>query len=121
MFKVENGWQSHNINELERMASSQVSPLSAVSDAHRLYERQLPNGVPAGQPPYMQLSEWAAAAPESARLSLRKSVSTSEHIYEDRKGASFDPSPRPITLGSTSEPSWRDYEANGTLKQSGGP
>ena len=101
------------------MASSQVSPISAVSDAHRLYERQLPNGLPAGQSPYMQLSEWAAAAPESARLSLRNSVSTSQHIYEDRKGRSFDPSPRPIILGSTSGPSWRDYEANGTLQPIG--
>ena len=116
MFKVQNGWQSHNINELERMASSQVSPVSAVSDVHRLYERQLPNGVPAGQLPYMQLSERAAAAPESARLSPRNPVTTSQHIYEDRKGGSFDPSSRPIILGSTYEPSWRDYEANGTFQ-----
>ena len=101
------------------MASSQVSPASAVSDVHRLYERQLPNGVPSGQSPYLQLSEWAAAAPESAGLSLSNSVSTSQHMYEDRKGGNLDPSPRPIILGSTSEPSWRDYEANGTFQPNG--
>ena len=116
MFKVQNGWQSHNINELERMASSQVSPVSAVSDVHRLYERQPPNGLPADQPPYMQLSERAAAAPESVRLSPRKPVPASQHIYEDRMGGCFDPISRPVILGSSNEPSWRDYEANGAFQ-----
>ena len=101
------------------MASSQVSPVSAVSHADHLYERQLPSGVLAGQSSYMQLSEWAAAASESACLSLRKSVSTSQHIYEDRNGGSFDPSPRPNILGSTSEPASQDNEANGTLQPVG--
>ena len=100
------------------MASSQVSPISSVSDAHRLCERQLPNGVPAGQSPYMQLSEWAAAIPESARLSPRNSVSTSQHINQDHKGGNFDHSPCPIVLGSTSKPSWRD-ETNGTCQPIG--
>ena len=98
------------------MASSQVSPISAVSDAHHLYERQLPRGVLAGQSSYMQLSEWAAAASESACFSLHDSVSTSQHIYEE---GSFDPSPRPNILGSTSEPASRDYEANTTLQPVG--
>ena len=32
MVKLQNGWQSHNLNELELMASAQASPTSAMSD-----------------------------------------------------------------------------------------
>ncbi|KAL8762529.1 MAG: hypothetical protein Q9184_001489 [Pyrenodesmia sp. 2 TL-2023] len=34
MFKVQNGWQSHNLNELEAMALPRLSPSSGISQLH---------------------------------------------------------------------------------------
>ena len=45
MVKVQNGWESHNINELEVMTSNQASPVSALSDQKGLHESALAGAV----------------------------------------------------------------------------
>ena len=112
MVKVQNGWQSHNISELESITSNQVSPVSAVSDAHRPYERhfQLNSGADAST--FMQLSEGAASAPDFAHLSPRNSAINLERISGNRQHADFNPSSRAIKVGAAYDSFWRDHEAS---------
>lgn len=116
MVKVQNGWQSNNISELESMTSTRTSPVSAVSDAHRLYECHFPNTFPADQSKCMHLSERAAAAPDYAHLSPQNRANTSEHVFEDRQPGDIDSSPRPIKVGAAYESFWRGHEANGAFR-----
>ena len=116
MIKVQNGWQSRNISELESMTSSQASPASAVSDAQRLYDRHLPIKFPVDASTLWQLSERAAANRDYTHLSPRNRATTSEHISEHRQHGNFDPSPRPTKVGAAYESFWRDHEASGASR-----
>lgn len=116
MVKVQNGWQSHNISELESITSNQASPVSAVSDAHWPYERHLQLKTAADASTFMQLSEGAAAAPEYAHLSPRNSATNIERISEHRQHANFDPSSRANKVGAAYESFWRDHEASGVSR-----
>lgn len=116
MVKVQNGWQSHNISELESMTSNQASPASAVSDAQRLCERHLPINFPADTSTLWQLSERAAENRDYTHLSPRNRATTSEHISDHRQHGNFDPSPRPTKVGAAYESFWRDHEASGASR-----
>lgn len=116
MVKVQNGWQSHNISELESITSNQASPVSAVSDAHRPYERHLPLKSAADASKFMQLSEGVAVAPAYAHLSPRNSAINLERIPEHRQHADFDPSTRAIKVGAAYDSFWRDHEASGVSR-----
>lgn len=116
MVKVQNGWQSHNINELESMTTNQASPVSTVSDTPRLYERHLPAKFFADQSKSMQLSEQTTAAPKYAFLSPRNGAATSGRISEDLQHGNFDHGSRPIKVGAAYESFWRDHEASGTSR-----
>lgn len=121
MIKVQNGWQSHNISELESMTSTQASPISAVSDAHRLSERHLPTNLPADPSKFMQQSERTATAPNYPYLSPGNGATTSGHIYDNLQHANFDRNLRPIKVGAAYESFWRDHEASGTSGPIGVP
>ncbi|KAF6239453.1 hypothetical protein HO173_002715 [Letharia columbiana] len=116
MVKVQNGWQSHNISELESMTSNQASPVSTVSNAHRLYDRHLPAYFPADAPTSIQLSERAAATPDYAHPSPRDSATTAEHISKHRQHGTFDSTSRPSKVGAAYESFWRDHEASGASR-----
>lgn len=116
MVKVQNGWQSHNISELESITSNQTSPVSAVSDVHWPYERRLQFKSAADASTFMQLSEGAAADPIYARLSPRNSAINVQCISEHRQHAEFDPSSRAIKVGAAYESFWRDHEASGVSR-----
>lgn len=120
MVKVQNGWQSHNISELESITSDQASPVSAVSDAHRPYERHLQLKSAADASEFMQLSEGAAVAPDYAHLFPRnRAINNLEHISGHRQHADFDPSTRAITVGAAYDSFWRDHEASGVSRPNG--
>ena len=116
MAKVQNGWQSHNISELESITSNQASPISAVSDAHWPYKRHIQNKPAADASTFMQLSEGAAAAPNYAHHSPRNSAINIERISEHRQHADFDASSRAIKVGAAYESFWRDHEASGVSR-----
>lgn len=111
MVKVQNGWESHNLSELESMTSSQASPVSAVFDAHRLHECHVSSNVSADISTSMQQSKQVTAAPGYAHLSPRNSASISENVSEYRQQGTFDPSSRRIEVGAAYESFWRDHEA----------
>lgn len=111
MVKVQNGWESHNLSELEGMTSSQASPVSPSFDAHWLHEPHISSNVSTDTAPSMQQSEWAAAAPGHAHLSPRKSASISNNASEHRLHGTFDPNSRRVEVGAAYESFWRDHEA----------
>ena len=115
MVKVQNGWQSHNISELESMTSNQDPPVSTASDPHQLYDRHLRTNFPADTSTFMQLSKRATAAPDYALLSPRNSADSCERISEHRRPGKFDPN-CPIKIGAAYESFWRDHEASGTSR-----
>ena len=47
MVKVQNGWESHNLNELEVMTSNQASPVSVLSDRKGPHELALASAIQA--------------------------------------------------------------------------
>ena len=100
------------------MTSNQASPVSTVSNVHPPYERHLQFLAAADAWTGMQLSEGAAAAPDHAHFSPRKSAINIEHISEHRQHADFDPSPTPIKVGAAYESFWRDHEAGGASRPS---
>ena len=96
------------------MASVQASPISAVSDVSRLYERHLPTKSPADQSRPMQLSEPTAAAPKYAYPSSRNSATISGYLSGDLQQDDLDQSSRQVNVGAAYESFWRDHEASDT-------
>lgn len=116
MIKVQNGWQTHNISELENMASNQASTVFTVSDAPQLDKRHLPTNLPSDQSKSMQLSERTAAAPKYACFSPRNGAMNPDYTSRDLQHENFEFNSRPTNVGAAYESFWRDHEASGTSR-----
>ena len=103
------------------MTSSQVSPVSAVSDTSRLYERHLPAKLSAAQSKSLQLSERTAAAPKYAFLSLRTGATTSGHMSENIQLGNYYHSSHPAKVGAAYDSFRRDHETHGTSQRTEAP
>jgi len=119
MVKVQNGWQSHNINELEFMTSNQASPTSALSDQRQPYDSLLVNELAVERSRNMQPSCAAIAPREYDRASAEKTrVPACNFEKLEQQGHSMHQLP-PTQIGASYESFWREHEGSSTLKHHG--
>jgi len=91
MVKVQHGWQSHNISELEHLTSSQGSPISAGSDQRR------PPAYPIANVP-------SSGSPQTTTMNSMNGDSQKE-IAEYQHPSSL--------VGASYESFWREHEGSG--------
>ena len=117
MAKVHNGWQLHDISELENMTSNKASPIPTVSDAQPLYGRHFPTNIPADYLKFIvQLSEPAVAGPKLALFSLLFSATTFQNTSEYRWHENVDRSAHPNKVGAGHDSCWRNHKAGGASR-----
>ena len=116
MVKVQNGWETRNINELEtHITSTQASPISTTSTLRHPYEFSRP-GSSSTQPDrsssgFMQLSErsTASATPERLPTAPHHHVGTAGLDYAYPQPSSATQSPPSAKSGRTYESFWREH------------
>lgn len=107
MIKVQNGWQSQNISELEKMTSNKGL---AVSDAHRSYDRHFATTSPTDRSvSNLQLTEPGTAAPDDPHFSPLNSATTPE-LMPGRRYRKYEHSSRTNKVGAAYESFWRDHK-----------
>ncbi len=111
MVKVQHGWQSHNINDLEHLTSSQGSPIPAGSDQRRPPAYPIANGSSADYPRFMQPSARSFAMPEYDSGSPPKTIMSpmngdAQKRLADHQLSSFEVAP-------SYESFWREHEESG--------
>lgn len=120
MVKVQNGWQSHNLNELEFMTSDQASPASAFSDQRRPYDSLLANELSVDRSRIMQPTEGAIAPQQYDSVSAQKTSLPAGH-QETLEHCRFSKrQPPPTQIGASYESFWREHEGSSVLKHPGG-
>ncbi|GKU03363.1 hypothetical protein FLAG1_06014 [Fusarium langsethiae] len=95
MVKVNNGWQSNSLEEVENMASQAASPVSSTSTIHRRQGSSASPRIPMGNPPSS-----SAPLPQASATERRKSHTPPNHIWHK---PSLAP-PAPIRPGALSAP-----------------
>lgn len=116
MVKVQNGWQSHNINELEFMTSNQPSPTSATLDQRRSYDSFVTNGLSVDRNNLMQPSGEAMIPRDyDSTLALKPRVLADGGDTRDPQGDYATPT----QIGASYESFWREHEGSSTLRNSG--
>lgn len=116
MVKVQNGWETRNINELEtHITSAQASPISTASTLRQPYEFSRP-GSSSTQPDrssggFMQLSERSTttATPEQLSTAPHHHVGTAGLDYAYPQPSSATQSPPSANSGRTYESFWREH------------
>ena len=116
MVKVQNGWETRNINDLEtHITSSQASPISTTSTLRQPYEFSRP-GSSSTQPDrssggLMQLSErsTATATPERVSTAPHHHIGTAGLDYAYPRPSSATQSPPSANSGRTYESFWREH------------
>ena len=126
MVKVQNGWESRNINDLEaHITSAQTSPISTTSTLRRPYEFPRP-GSSSTQPDhssvgFMQSSErsTATATPENVSTAPHQHTGTAGLDYAYPQPHSATQSPPSASSGRTYESFWREHSHANSNKTSG--
>ncbi|CEI66360.1 hypothetical protein FVEN_g4256 [Fusarium venenatum] len=95
MVKVNNGWQSNSLEEVENMASQAASPVSSTSTIHRRQGSSASPRMPVSNPPSS-----SAPLPQTSATERRKSHTPPDHIWHK---PSLAP-PAPIRPGAPSAP-----------------
>ena len=115
MVKVQNGWETRNINDLEtHITSTQASPISTTSTLRQPYEFSRP-GSSSTQPDrssgLMQLSERSTttATPEHLSTAPHHHVGTAGLDYAYPQPSSATQSPPSANSGRTYESFWREH------------
>ena len=116
MVKVQNGWETRNINELEtHITSTQASPISTTSTLRQPYELSRP-GSSSTQPDrssssLMQSSERSTttATPERLSTAPHHHVGTAGLDYAYAQPSSATQSPPSANSGRTYESFWREH------------
>ncbi|CAF3452425.1 unnamed protein product [Fusarium graminearum] len=94
MVKVNNGWQSNSLEEVENMASQAASPVSSTSTIHRRQGSSASPRIPMSKPPSS-----SAPLPQSSTTERRKSHTPPEHVWH--KPSLAPPAPiRPSALSA---------------------
>lgn len=126
MVKVQNGWESRNINDLEtHITSAQTSPVSTISTLRRPYEPPRP-GSSSTQPDrssvgFMQSSErsTATATPEYVSTAPHQHTGTAGLDYAYPQPHSATQSPPSANSGRTYESFWREHSHSNSNQPSG--
>ncbi|KAL8827290.1 MAG: hypothetical protein Q9191_003273 [Dirinaria sp. TL-2023a] len=116
MVKVQNGWQSRSIDELESMTSQQNSPISTASTLRRANESPRP-GSSSTQPNhagFTQSSERSTATPDYYPSAAHRHTASSGHDYAYSQSRSSAQSPSSANTTRTYESFWREHSEQGT-------
>ena len=119
MVKVQNGWESHNINELEVMTSNQASPVSALSDHKGPHDLALAGAVqtkyfaPAQSPKQTVFANGS----DDATLHARTPFPGRGHVPSNFVGITHDPPSHQV--GAAYESFWREHEGVSAPKHTG--
>ena len=103
MMKVQHGWQSHNIDQLEQLTSNQNSPISASSEQRR------PNGY---SPSHVAPTDNFRPLPSSIRSSgmvAHRGQNSPTAAFDEQKASSE--SQQPPQIGAAYESFWREHES----------
>ena len=117
MVKVQNGWQSRNINELENKSSHEISPISAISSQRRGYEPSLVDAIQTVHYTSPQSPKRVSMANKSDDV-----FSQTPRIYPDQVGGwsqneDIERSLPKSQLRATYESFWREHEGVSTSQQ----
>lgn len=110
MVKVQHGWQSHSISELEQLTSNQSSPISAGSDQRRLPAHLVSNNPLAESQKFMQPAVRTPRLPEYNNRSSQAGMSTSTYGDQQRENTTYTV---PLQPGASYESFWREHEEEG--------
>ncbi len=115
MIKVQNGWQTRSIDELESMTSQQPSPVSPVSDTRRPFDspRTMLMSAQFDRAGFTQSSERTTATPEIVHPSPQSRTSRLDYAYPRTNDMS---SPQPGLSGRTYESFWREHSTSNASK-----
>ena len=113
MVKVQNGWQTRSIDELENMTSQHVTPISPVSDLRRAYDSPRSHLMNAqfDRTEFIQSSERTTATPERVHPSPQVYSRTSRLDYAYSQTDDID-SPQTGQSSRTYESFWREHSAS---------
>lgn len=114
--KVQNGWQSHNINELEFITSNQVSPTFAPLDRRRPFGSLPVNGLTVDRGEKVQPPACARVPREENSAFAQKSrvLAGRDDLRNPEGGQSM-----PTLIGASYETFWREHEGSSSLKTPG--
>ena len=119
MVKVQNGWESHNINELEVMTSNQASPVSALSDQKGPHESALAGAVHAKYSTSPQSPKQSVLADGSDNASLHSRTPFPGHGHVSPYFVDITHDPPSHQVGAAYESFWREHEGVSAPKHTG--
>lgn len=111
MVKVQHGWQSHNISELEHLTSSHGSPNPTGPDQRRLPTYPIANGPSTDYPQFMQPSPRSFGLPDHDSGSPSKTTIKSMN-GDAQKGVACHQLPS-HQVAPSYESFWREHEGVG--------
>ncbi len=119
MVKVQNGWESHNINELEVMTSNQASPVSALSDQKGPHDLALAGAVQTKHSASAQSPKQNVLAngSDDATLHTRTPFPGRGHGPPNFVGITHDSPSHQV--GAAYESFWREHEGVSAPKHTG--
>lgn len=117
MIKVQNGWQTRSIDELESMTSQEPSPVSPVSDVRRLFDSPRTTVMSAqfDRAGFTQSSELTTATPETVHASPQMQSRTSRLDYAYSQTNDIT-SPQLGQSDRTYESFWREHSTSNASK-----
>ena len=112
MVKVQNGWESHNINELEVMTSNQASPVSALSDQKGPRKLALAGVIQAKYPtsPQSQSPKQTVLANGSDNATLQSRTPFPGHGHVPPNFVDITHDPPSHQVGAAYESFWREHQ-----------
>ena len=119
MVKVQNGWESHNINELEVMTSNQASPVSALSDQRGPHELAVAGAVQAKYPTSPQSPKQTVLANRSDNAILQSRTRLPGHGHVPPNFVNITHDPPSHQVGAAYESFWREHEGVSAPKHTG--
>ena len=117
MVKVQNGWQSHSLSELEDLAAQQDPCKPTISDQRYLPTSTTTDIPPSSRSDFMQTSPHLGSVPrKDEHPSLANSLSSPTRISYDRGEAGH--AVQSDQVSGSYESFWRDHAASSTLRTS---
>ena len=121
MVKVQNGWESHNLNELEVMTSNQASPVSVLSDRKGPHELALASAIQAkySTSPQSPKQNVLANGLDNPTLNSSPPFQGHGHGHEPPNFVDIAHDPPSHQVGAAYESFWREHEGVSTPKHTG--
>lgn len=107
MVKVQHGWQSHSLSELEQLTSNQGSPITAGSDQRRLPAHAVAPDPLAESQGFMQPAVRTPELPEYESRLPQVAMATTAYGDHRKENTNY---PFPAPISASYESFWREHE-----------